>query len=141
MTSSNINKAVFFNATRETVWSFLTEKDKIGLWFHPPRDDLVEGELYELMRTSDDGTRQKVCWGTVLEMSHPEKLVWTFTINPLGGALTTVTWTLEEVLSGTRLSLKHEGIEAAAGEAAMGMLLSLDAGWDEHLAVLRKALV
>ncbi len=139
MSSSTINKTVFFNATRDTVWSYLTEKDKIAQWFHPPRMDLSAGEAYELVQTADDGTEQMMCWGTVLEMSAPEKMVWSFTVKPLNGSLTTVIWTLEEVLCGTRLTLKHEGIEAAAGEAAMGLLMALDAGWDEHLAVFRKA--
>ncbi|MFD2205545.1 SRPBCC family protein [Kiloniella antarctica] len=140
MSKSTINKTVFFNATRETVWAYLTEKDKLGMWFHPPKKNLTEGEAYELMRTYDDGQKKKVCWGTVLEMNPHEKMVWTFTVSPLNGSLTTVTWTLEEVLCGTRLTLKHEGIEAAAGEAAMGMLTALDAGWDEHFDNWRKAI-
>ena len=139
MANSTINKTVFFNATRETVWSFLTEKDKIGQWFHPPRADLAVGEAFELVSTKEDGEEEIMCSGSVLEMSPPERLVWTFTIKPLNCSLTTVTWTLEQVLSGTRLTLEHEGIEAAAGEAAMGLLIALDAGWDKHFAQLREA--
>ncbi|KKJ78643.1 hypothetical protein WH95_00680 [Kiloniella litopenaei] len=140
MATSIITKTVFFNATRETVWSFLTEREKIGLWFHPPKEDLAEGKDYELILTRDNGEKAKVCWGRVLEMHRPEKMIWTFTVNPLNGSLTTVTWVLEEVLCGTRLTLKHEGVEAAAGEAAMDLILSFDAGWDEHFAAMRKAL-
>ncbi|MCP5037388.1 MAG: SRPBCC domain-containing protein, partial [Rhodobacteraceae bacterium] len=44
-----------------------------------------------------------------------------------------------EISGGTKLSLLHEGISAAAGEAAMGLLMALDAGWDKHLASLRSA--
>ncbi len=135
----NINKSIFFTAPRETVWSFLTDKDKLGLWFHPAEADLVEGQDYALIRTADDGAVTKQCWGTVLEMDAPSHLKYTFTIKPLGGTLTNVTWTLEEVHGGTKLSLIHEGISAAAGEAAMGLLLALDAGGDKHLASLRAA--
>ncbi|KLN61862.1 hypothetical protein WH96_06160 [Kiloniella spongiae] len=138
MTTSTITKTVFFNATRETVWSFLTERDKIGLWFHPPKADLAAGEDYELMLTRDNGEKVKVCWGSVLEMHGPEKMVWSFILND---SQTTVTWVLEEVLCGTRLTLQHEGVEGIAGEAAaMDLIMSLDAGWDEHFASLRKAL-
>lgn len=133
----SINKSIFFAAPRETVWSFLTDKDKLGLWFHPAEADLSEGQDYALIRTADDGTVTKQCWGTVLEMNAPTHLKYTFTIKPLGGALTNVTWTLEEINGGTKLSLTHEGISAAASEAAMGLLLALDAGWDKHLGSLR----
>jgi uncharacterized protein YndB with AHSA1/START domain len=135
----NINKSIFFAASRETVWSFLTDKDKLGLWFHPAEANLAEGQDYSLISTADDGTINKQCWGTVLEMDAPAHLKHTFTIKPLGGALTNVTWTLEEINGGTKLSLTHEGISAAAGEAAMGLLLALDAGWDKHLGSLRDA--
>lgn len=141
MTNEIINKSVFFAASRETVWAFLTEKDKLAQWFHPAVSDLVENEDYALIHKEDDGSVTKQCWGTVLEMDKPSRLVYTFTIKPLGGAMTTVTWTLEEAHGGTKLSLEHEGIGAAAGEAAMGLLMALDAGWDKHFASLRSAIV
>ncbi len=139
MTDATINKSIFLAAPRETVWDFLTRKDKLALWFHPAEADLAIDQDYALIRTGEDGTVSKQCWGTVLEMNKPVRLVYTFTIKPLGGALTTVIWTLEECHEGTKLSLTHEGISAAAGEAAMGLLMALDAGWDKHLAELRKA--
>ena len=33
-----------------TVWSFLTEKDKLAQWFHSPESDLEEGKEYTLAR-------------------------------------------------------------------------------------------
>ena len=139
MNNDVISKSVFFSASRETVWSFLTDKDKLGLWFHPAEADLADQQPYALISKDADNNTSKICWGTVLEMIAPSLLKYTFTVKPLGGALTTVTWTLEEVHGGTRLSLTHEGISAAAGEAAMGLLMALDKGWDEHLASLRTA--
>lgn len=140
MTDAIINKSVFFAAPRETVWAFLTEKDKLAEWFHPAESDLAENQDYALIHTDDDGSITKQCWGTVLEMDKPSRLVYTFTIKPLGGAMTTVTWTLEEAHGGTKLTLEHEGIGAAADEAAMNLLMALDVGWDKHLASLRSAI-
>lgn len=137
MTNSTITKSVFFAAPRETVWAFLTEKEKLALWFHPAEEDLAEHQEYVLIQKADDGSVTKQCWGTVLEMDMPSRLVYTFTIKPLNGEMTTVIWTLEECWGGTRLSLTHEGIEKAAGDAAMGLLMALDAGWDKHLSRLR----
>ncbi len=139
MTDATITKSIFFTASRETVWAFLTQKEKLALWFHPAQADLVEGEDYALIRKEDDGSVTKQCWGTVLEMDRPSRLVYTFTIKPLGGQMTTVTWMLTEVHGGTKLSLQHEGIGAAASDAALGLLMALDAGWDKHLAALRSA--
>lgn len=136
---TTIQKTVFFNASRETVWAFLTEKDKLGQWFHPPEKNLAEGEDYTLIRTDGDGTQAPIIWGRVISMEPPNKLVTSFIITPFGGAETIVTWVLEEAAGGTRLSLTHEGVAEAAGPETLRMLMSLDRGWDEHLETMRKA--
>ncbi len=140
MTNTIITKSIFLEASRETVWEFLTLKDKLALWFHPAENDLTENKEYALIKQEKDGTITKQCWGTVLEMEKPSRLVYSFTIKPLGGEMTTVTWTLEETHGGTKLSLCHEGISEAAGNTAMNLLLALDSGWDKHLTNLRASL-
>lgn len=136
MSNTSINKSCFFAAPRETVWAFLTEKDKLAQWFHPSTADLVEGEDYQLVKKGSDPV-EPILWGTVLKMDKPLTLIYTFTFDAFNGATTTVTWTLEEISGGTRLTLKHEGISEAAGEASMGLLMALDKGWDEHFDTLR----
>ncbi|MEP1934763.1 MAG: SRPBCC domain-containing protein [Hoeflea sp.] len=135
MTATTLTKTIILDAPKDVVWGFLTEKDKLARWFHPAEEDLKEGADYTLLNQHKDMTR--VCWGTVLEMRPFDSLVYTFTFEPLEGALTTVRWTLERAAGGTRLTLQHEGIEKAAGEAAFMMLSALDAGWDEHFGRLR----
>ncbi len=139
MLDATIRKTIFLNADAVTVWAFLTKKNKLAQWFHPAESDFEQGCDYALVQESEDGSTVRKCWGTVLEAKPPEKLVYTFSIDPLGGAMTTVTWTLEEVYGGTRLSLLHEGIGPAAGAAALPLLMALDAGWDAHLSRLREA--
>jgi uncharacterized protein YndB with AHSA1/START domain len=136
---TTIFKTIFFNAPRETVWLFLTDKDRLGQWYHPAEADLAEGEDYVLVRRTDDGESVRQVWGKVLEMDAPNRLVTTFIIGPFGDAETTVTWVLEDVAGGTRLSLTHEGIAEAAGQAAMQLLMALDHGWDKHLDSFRQA--
>ena len=138
MTDTTIVKTVFFNASVETVWSFLTDKDKLGKWYHPAEENLSEGQEYSLLEQNDDGSYRKIVWGKVTEMIAPSRLVQTFCINPLGGGETTLTWQLETVAGGTKLTLTHEGIAEAAGEAALGLFCALDAGWDAHFARLRE---
>lgn len=144
MTPTTITKSIFLKAPREVVWAFLTEKEKLALWFNPAEADLALGAEYVLLGADKDGNAEKICWGEVLEMEKPTRLVYSFTVKPLAGAMTKVTWDLQDVMvgtnrEGTKLSLTHEGISEAAGEAAMGLLLALDAGWDAHLLSLRQA--
>lgn len=139
MTSATtITKTVFLAAPRTTVWTFLTDKDRLGTWFYPATADLALGQDYVLMQTPADGKPVRQCWGRVLELEPPSTLKYTFTIKPLNGVMTTVSWRLEEVLGGTQLTLVHEGI-GEMGDAALGLLTALDAGWDRHLGNLRGA--
>ncbi|MGH1357505.1 MAG: SRPBCC family protein [Burkholderiaceae bacterium] len=134
--TNTIHKTIFLAASRDTVWAFLTEKDKLEEWFHPADADLREGQPFALLATAGD-INSKVCWGEVISAKKPSFLSYSFTVKPLGGAMTTVNWTLEEAAGGTRVTLVHEGIGEAAGDAALGLLMALDAGWDEHFAKLR----
>lgn len=133
MTNTTISKSIFLNAPRETVWLFLTDKDKLGDWYHPAQDDLSEGSDYTLIDGNEGSSPKPQVWGRVIEMTKPSKLVTTFNIAPFQGVETTVTWILEEIAGGTRLSLKHEGIAEASGTAMMHLLTALDDGWDRHL--------
>lgn len=133
---ASLTKTAYFQASPATVWSFLTDKDKLGRWFHPARDHLDAGKSYALV--SKDDASSAICWGDVLEADPPHRLVMTFTVKPMAGVMTTVTWTLEENSGGTRLTLVHEGLEQC-GDAPLGLIMALDKGWDEHLAGLRAA--
>ena len=128
MSTDTITKTIFFTTDPKTVWSYLTQKDKLAQWFHPAQSDLQAGEDYALMEQQEDGSMSKVCWGTVQHFEPPQKMVWSFTVAPLKGQMTTVTWTLDECQNGTRLTMVHEGIEAAAGAGALTLLGALDAG-------------
>lgn len=77
----------------------------------------------------------------MLAMEAPNKLVTTFTIAPFNGRNTTITWILDEMCEGTRLTLIHEGIEQAAAESALHLLTALDKGWDAHFAQLRSVAI
>ena len=140
MSSAIITKTIFLAASPDVVWPYLTSSEKLAKWFHPAEADLKLGEDYALMNQAEDGSREKICWGTVLEMDPPSILVYSFAIGPLSLGTTTVSWQLEAVHGGTMLSLKHEGIGEAAGEAALNILMALDNGWDKHFAGLRSSL-
>ncbi len=136
-----IEKTVFFNSSRQNIWEFLTNKDKLGAWYHPAEDNLTAGEDYCLYKIDDDGSHVKIVWGRVVEMQQPSKLVTTFCIGPFGDKETLVTWSLQEIDGGTKLYLRHEGIKDAVASNSLPLLMALDKGWDGHLSDMRGSFI
>ena len=138
--NTTISKSIFLNTSPENVWVYLTDKDKLGQWYHPAQSDLKDGQEYQLLMTADDGSIKPIVWGKVLKMDRPNELQTTFCIEPFHNTETILTWTLKAAAGGTRLSLEHKGIAEVTGPAAMQFLVALDAGWDKHFAGLREAI-
>jgi uncharacterized protein YndB with AHSA1/START domain len=135
MTDTTIRKSIYLNATPDQVWPWLTDPDKLALWFHKPDAPLVtDDQLTMCGNESGD----PLIWGKVQAMRAPEYLEYTFTIKPMGGAVSLVKWTLEPIGGGTRVSLEHSGLPH--GVEAFGLLEALDMGWDDHIAKMRKAI-
>lgn len=138
--SNNLHKTLYLNASPETVWEFLTNKDKLAMWFHPAENNLTEGEDYVFYRKTDDGEKIRQIWGKVLTANKPNQLIYTFIVDPFNGNETTVEWQLEAVAGGTKITVQHSGIIEATGNAALPLLMALDTGWDEHFKSLRTTL-
>jgi len=137
MTEMKLVKTLFLKAPPEHVWKFLTEADKLALWFHKGREDLAEGGDWILETNSYGKEGETLCYGKVLELKAPERLVHTFTHQWLKGVETICTWTLEAVEGGTVLTLVHEGWDKVK-EDAFNTAASHDMVWDEHFARLRR---
>ncbi|APG49398.1 SRPBCC family protein [Phaeobacter porticola] len=131
MTDTILQKSIYLRATPAQVWAYLTDPDKLAIWFHKPQTPLVEGP-YEMFGTESG---KRLMWGEVLVAKPYARLEYSFTIAPMGDRSSTVTWTLDEVPGGTNLLLRHEGLPQ--GVEAFDLLLSLDKGWDEHLGRMR----
>ncbi len=132
MTDTTIRKQVYIKATKETVWAYLTDPEKLAIWFHKPPVTLEEGAGYEMFGTESG---DKLIWGKVITARPHDLLQYTFTVKPMPDVAGTVTWTLDDTPGGTRLSLEHTGIPAS--QEAFGMVLAMDKGWDEHIDRMR----
>ena len=132
MSHTQLVKTIFIDSKPENVWQYLTDKDKLGEWFQPSKQDLKQGADYQLLNDAGGD----MCWGRVVEATAPSKLVYTFTHAPLAGVETTVIWELSAVHGGTMVTLTHYGFEDADVDT-LGMLISHDKGWDGHLGRLR----
>ncbi|WP_170330906.1 SRPBCC family protein [Ruegeria arenilitoris] len=135
MTHAVLQKTIFLRAEPETVWAYLTDPERLAEWFHKPERPLAAGQKLEMFGTTSGDL---LIWGEVRVARPPQYLEYTFTVKPMGDAVSVVKWTLEPVPGGTRLSLLHEGLPQ--GAEAFGLILSLDSGWDEHFDKMRTAL-
>jgi uncharacterized protein YndB with AHSA1/START domain len=130
-----LTKSIYLRATKQQVWDYLTDPEKLAIWFHKPPKALAEGEDYAMYGTTSG---DKLMWGQVT-VAHPhDHLEYSFTIAPMDGATSTVKWLLEEVPGGTHLSLEHSGLPQ--GAEAFGLTLALDKGWDDHVGRMRASL-
>ncbi|WP_299624163.1 SRPBCC domain-containing protein [uncultured Tateyamaria sp.] len=132
MTPTTLNKTIYLAAPRETVWAYLTQPEHLAKWFHAPKTPLTQGQALEMFGTESGDL---LIWGTVTRAQEPEHLEYTFTVKPMGDAVSTVKWTLTEVPGGTRLVLEHSDLPQ--GAETFGLTLALDKGWDDHLARMR----
>lgn len=130
-----LQKSIYLRADKKQVWDYLTDPDKLAIWFHKPAKALAAGETYEMFGAESGN---KLMWGEVLTADPYDLLVYSFTIGPMGDTVSTVTWALQDVPGGTRLSLSHDGLPE--GEAAFGLTLALDKGWDDHMARMRASI-
>lgn len=132
MTATTLKKSIYLKASKPQVWEYMTDPDKLAIWFHKPKVPLAEGQGYEMFGTTSG---DRLMWGDVIRADPHDYLEYTFTIGPMGDATSTVKWTLEDVAGGTRLSLEHSGLPQ--GEAAFDLTLALDKGWDDHIGRMR----
>lgn len=130
--SMTLRKSILLKANKEQVWAYITDPDKLAIWFHRPKEPLTGGAAYEMYGTESGN---KLMWGDVLAAAPFDRLEMTFSIAPMQGASSNVVWTLETVTGGTRLSLEHSGLPSS--EETFGLALALDKGWEDHMARLR----
>lgn len=130
--TNTLIKTIVLAAPREKVWEYLTQPELLAKWFHAPKSPIAEGQKLEMFG-ADSG--DKMIWGDVRTARAPEYLEYTFSVGPMGDAVSVVKWTLETIDAGTKLTLEHEGMPE--GAAAAGLLMAIDKGWDEHMGAMR----
>ncbi len=98
-----------------------------------PKQDLANGQPYELFG-ADSGDR--LCWGKVINMEPYNSLTYSFAVKPFPNIESEVHWVLDEIEGGTRITMRHVGMESAGAES-FGLTMAFDKGWDEHFAKMR----
>jgi uncharacterized protein YndB with AHSA1/START domain len=102
----------------EQVWQALTNADAIGQWLMPNDFLPIVGHRFQF-RTKPAPGFDGIVQCEVLEVSPPERLVYTWTG---GGVDTRLIWTLKRVPEGTNLTLDHTGFKGLRGMIVRGIL-------------------
>jgi len=120
-----ITKEKIFNHPIETIWSAITKAEEISTWFLEADFKAEIGYKYTFNSSA------KECSPIIGEVlsADPYTLIYTWIVKDTP-AKTTVTWILEPIENGTKLSLEHSGISNYTGETAIAMFDSFNGGWD-----------
>lgn len=109
------------SATREDVWSAVTDPDRISRWLAPTT---IDGDSY---RTVYGEGADNAVDGQILECRAPERLVVTWEVS--NASPSTVELELSEKDGGTGLRLKHTQLPASSAPG-------FAAGWEIYLGAL-----
>jgi uncharacterized protein YndB with AHSA1/START domain len=114
--------------TADRVFQALTSREVIEWWVNPGVFDTREwsGEVRVGGSWSASGVARGAPYtlvGEFLEVDPPRKLVQTWQMKGTPGAPSTVTYLLEPIPGGTRLTVRHSGIPAPDQRSNIG------AGW------------
>jgi len=113
----------------ERVWQALTNPDALARWLMPNDFKPIVGHRFRF-RTKPAPGFDGIVHCEVLEVVAPERLVYLWAG---GGVDTRVTWTLERVPEGTRLTLDHTGFKGLRGILVSQML---GKGWRSKILMI-----
>jgi uncharacterized protein YndB with AHSA1/START domain len=123
--------SVEIKATPERVFRALASQDIVKWWGSPElyrvtewSGDVRVGGHWRSLGVDREGKPFEVS-GEYVEVDPPKKLVQTWQPNWTSGPVTTVTYRLDAIPGGTRVTVRHEGF----GEAA-DACQSHSAGWE-----------
>jgi len=131
-----IVKEFTFNHKIDKVWKAISNSSEISKWFIDADFKAEVGYEYVFTATEEHGKTQ--IKGKVLE-AVPYTLKYSWLVAE-SSVETYVSWNLEEVDGGTKLTLVHSGISQLGGQSAIEAFQHFNAGWDACLAILPKYL-
>lgn len=142
---SRIDRSIDLLATPDRVWRALTDRADLSAWFQVEIEgDLVPGAEVWMTSVHPDhaGMRFSVI---VAEMTPPRRLVWRWHPGAVDAAVdyareprTTVTFTLDPIPGGTRLSVAETGFDAIALARRAGVHRDNTEGWATVLVWLQR---
>jgi len=135
--SERIVKTVVLRAPIERVWRALTDHEEFGSWFRARIDQPFEVGRTQTGHITDPGFEHYKWRSTVVAMEAPRLFAfrWPHPRDPHaesyeGEPETLVTFELEEVEGGTRLTITESGFEAVDASRREAAMRENAQGWD-----------
>lgn len=133
---ARIDKHIDIDAPPERVWRALTTAHEFEQWFQMTLEGVIapgEEAWITSVHPGHEGQRNRL---RIVEMTAPRRLVWQWhpgqvdpTVDYGREPMTTVTFTLEPVGRGTRLSVAETGFDAVALARRAAVHADNDQGW------------
>lgn len=129
--------SIFIRADIRTVWNALTDRELTRrYWGHDNVSDWSAGAPWEHVRSDGSGTVD--VRGRIIEMSPPERMVWSWSFDPDAAQpekCSRVTFELTELGPDTRLTAIHSELEPGSE-----MDIGVREGWPAVLSNLKTVL-
>ena len=131
-----VRRELEIRAPRERVWAALTEPEQLVQWFPTKRAEMElrpgGGAVLEWEEATADAVIDVV--------EPPGRLVFRWRPEGLDRPFTTVSFTLEEIADGTRLTLVESGFASLPDQIEQQSQKGNDEGWAHELEELREYL-
>ncbi len=108
---NGVHMTIDLDAPVARVWEHLTNREKLAQWLMTSDFTAKVGSRFTFS-APPSGTWDGQLHCAVTELVEPERLAFTWNANDIG-AETLVTFQLEKIASGTRLTLTHTGFDGA----------------------------
>lgn len=133
-----IERSIVINAQRERIWRALTTPAHFSKWFEMPIsfEHLRSGEIITFEVDQQDEH------GVIVEVIPPERFAFRWPVAQGYEIMTLVTFTLETVAEGTRVTITESGFEQLPESLRQARFADNDKGWQiqsENLAAFMRA--
>jgi uncharacterized protein YndB with AHSA1/START domain len=128
MEATVIKHSVTTTAPRERVWKAITSPKNLTKWMTETQfADLTVGEKIAF---TNDG---KTTYGSIAIVEPPQRFAYRWHAHPDHDVLSLVTFYLDEVDDGTRITVTEEGFEALPVEVRQAQIDDHTEGWHHVL--------
>ncbi len=136
MSQTILKKTIVIQSDPKTVWSYLTQPEKLEKWFHAPSVPIADGGRYDLLSQESGQCFMRL---NVLEFVPYERLKYEFILPiHMPDTVSEVLWEISEIPGGCQVHLTHDKLPQDV--EGLEVICNLDKGWDEHFAKLRAQL-